>query len=335
MVVCHLATTSLSRCVVSLAHATVHTLTSTQYMVFNIQLTLITTNKCHYSYIATTTAIIDATIVTIVTVSSGNTIAACDQGKLIIAWLLHLMMLPLHTQSLPMTGLATTKVDTLNNIVANSKFPNLWLDRGPTTSAGPNGQPRNFDINLNLNGHSTTKSLPTFSLAETTLPHIINALEVYSAGSSRRRPPVAPTLITGQPPLLQGSKHAHIVQRVRQGRVQGNIEDIVDAKLQGQYDEKSVWKCVDIAMKCTSQGSHQRPTMAEVVMQLKERLELETPHDRTENSNMEVSDVSQSSAYVAKMLVAGIGPISKLMLGSLDFTLAALFYSDPKVFEMV
>ncbi|RWW46559.1 hypothetical protein BHE74_00047509 [Ensete ventricosum] len=103
----------------------------------------------------------------------------------------------------------------------------------------------------------------------------------------------------------------------------------------GQYDEKSVWKCVDIAMKCTSQGSHQRPTMAEVVMQLKERLELETPHDRTENSNMEVSDVSQSSAYVAKMLVAGIGPISKLMLGSLDFTLAALFYSDPKVFEMV
>ncbi|RZR96346.1 hypothetical protein BHM03_00025348, partial [Ensete ventricosum] len=73
--------------------------------------------------------------------------------------------------------------------------PNLWLDRGPTTSAGPNGQPRNFDINLNLNGHSTTKSLPTFSLAETTLPHIINALEVYSAGSSRRRPPVAPTLM--------------------------------------------------------------------------------------------------------------------------------------------
>ncbi|KAJ8458593.1 hypothetical protein OPV22_031519 [Ensete ventricosum] len=140
-------------------------------------------------------------------------------------------------------------------------------------------------------------------------------------------------ILSTTPPTSKVRKAMCIASRC--GRVQGNIEDIVDAKLQGQYDEKSVWKCVDIAMKCTSQGSHQRPTMAEVVMQLKERLELETPHDRTENSNMEVSDVSQSSAYVAKMLVAGIGPISKVMLGSLDFTLAALFYSDPKVFEMV
>ncbi|THU46466.1 hypothetical protein C4D60_Mb09t05250 [Musa balbisiana] len=51
------------------------------------------------------------------------------------------------------------------------------------------------------------------------------------------------------------------------------------------------------------------------VMQLKENLELETPHDRTENvgtsseyPNMEVSDVSQNSAYVATMSVAGIRP---------------------------
>ncbi|RRT80793.1 hypothetical protein B296_00020935 [Ensete ventricosum] len=160
-------------------------------------------------------------------------------------------------------------------------------------------------------GDRTDTNQYYFSLAETTLPHIINALEVYSAGSSRRRAPVAPTVLRIVGLLVQVPHHLPAQSEKR-----------------CQYDEKSVWKCVDIAMKCTSQGSHQRPTMTEVVMQLKERLELETHQQGN-------ADVSQSSAYVAKMLVAGIGPISKVMLGSLDFTLAALFYSDPKVFEMV
>ncbi|URE30776.1 receptor-like serine threonine-protein kinase [Musa troglodytarum] len=72
------------------------------------------------------------------------------------------------------------------------------------------------------------------------------------------------------------------------------------------------------AMKCTSQGSQERPTMAEVVMQLKEKLELDTPHDRTENvstsseyPNMEVSDASQTSAYVATISVACVGPSAR------------------------
>ncbi|WOL14611.1 hypothetical protein Cni_G23391 [Canna indica] len=122
--------------------------------------------------------------------------------------------------------------------------------------------------------------------------------DVYSFGV------VLLELITGLPPIVQGTENVHIVQWVRQRLARGNIEDIVDARLQGKYDVNSIWKCADIALKCTSQGSHQRPTMPNVVMQLKESLELETSHDTTENmvtynENLytEVSDVSQNSVH--------------------------------------
>lgn len=122
-------------------------------------------------------------------------------------------------------------------------------------------------------------------------------------------------LITGQRPLLQGSKNAHIVQRVRQGLVQGNIEDIVDAKAARPIRRKF---CLEMCWYSHEMHVTGIPSVANhgrSVMQLKENLELETPHDRTENvgtsseyPNMEVSDVSQNSAYVATMSVAGIRP---------------------------
>ena len=55
----------------------------------------------------------------------------------------------------------------------------------------------------------------------------------------------------------------------------GNIESIVDAKMGGDYDINSVWKAADLALHCKQEVSRERPTMAEVVAQLKECLELE------------------------------------------------------------
>ncbi|XP_019702975.1 probable LRR receptor-like serine/threonine-protein kinase At1g05700 isoform X2 [Elaeis guineensis] len=95
-------------------------------------------------------------------------------------------------------------------------------------------------------------------------------------------------LITGQPPLLPpGPETVHIAQRVASKLARGNIDDIVDARLQGEYDANSVWKVVELAMKCTAQASTQRPTMSDVVMQLKESLALVN----------EGIDVSQDGAF--------------------------------------
>lgn len=90
-------------------------------------------------------------------------------------------------------------------------------------------------------------------------------------------------VITGQSPILPGSDGVHIVQWVRQRLARGNIEGVVDSRMRGEYDINSVWKVADVALKCTAQSSSQRPLMPEVVMQLKESLELEEASGRSHN----------------------------------------------------
>ncbi|VAI55434.1 unnamed protein product [Triticum turgidum subsp. durum] len=71
----------------------------------------------------------------------------------------------------------------------------------------------------------------------------------------------------------------HIGEWVHQSLDHGNVESIVDAKMGGDYDINSVWKAADLALHCKREVSRERPTMAEVVAQLKECLELENRRD--------------------------------------------------------
>ncbi|URE18342.1 receptor-like serine threonine-protein kinase [Musa troglodytarum] len=73
----------------------------------------------------------------------------------------------------------------------------------------------------------------------------------------------------------------------------------------GEYDVNSVWKVADIAFRCTSQASHQRPTMTDVVAELKESLALECPRDTTSNSNFyaETNEASQNTAMEIERFV--------------------------------
>ncbi|XP_042459747.1 putative leucine-rich repeat receptor-like serine/threonine-protein kinase At2g19230 isoform X1 [Zingiber officinale] len=121
--------------------------------------------------------------------------------------------------------------------------------------------------------------------------------DVYSFGV------VLLELITGLPPIVPGAENVRLVQWVLQRLAKGNIEDIVDPRLEGEYDINYVWKCANIALKCTAERSQQRPNMTEVVMQLKESLELENSHDSTvntfthsENPYSEVSNINLNSA---------------------------------------
>uniref|UniRef100_A0A0E0FN93 Protein kinase domain-containing protein n=1 Tax=Oryza nivara TaxID=4536 RepID=A0A0E0FN93_ORYNI len=80
-------------------------------------------------------------------------------------------------------------------------------------------------------------------------------------------------IVTGESPMLPGL--GHIVQRVKKKIDAGNISLVADARLRGAYDVSSMWKVVDIALLCTADIGAQRPTMAAVVVQLKESLALE------------------------------------------------------------
>ncbi|WVZ99319.1 LOW QUALITY PROTEIN: hypothetical protein U9M48_044640 [Paspalum notatum var. saurae] len=93
--------------------------------------------------------------------------------------------------------------------------------------------------------------------------------DVYSFGV------VMLELVTGKPTILSDPEPASIIQWVRRRLARGNIEDVVDTRMRGEYEVNSVWKVADIALKCTMQESAQRPTMTDVVAQLRECLELE------------------------------------------------------------
>lgn len=93
--------------------------------------------------------------------------------------------------------------------------------------------------------------------------------DVYSFGV------VVLELVTGRRAILSDPEPTSIIQWVRRRLARGNVEDVVDARMHGEYDVNSVWKAADIALKCTMQASAQRPTMTVVVAQLQECLELE------------------------------------------------------------
>ncbi|TXG46514.1 hypothetical protein EZV62_027994 [Acer yangbiense] len=56
---------------------------------------------------------------------------------------------------------------------------------------------------------------------------------------------------------------------------EGDIKNVVDPRLQGDFDVNSAWRAVEVAMACVSQTSAKRPTMNQVVIDLNESLAIE------------------------------------------------------------
>ena len=57
--------------------------------------------------------------------------------------------------------------------------------------------------------------------------------------------------------------------------------NIVDSRLQGDFDINSAWKALETAISCIPPTSIQRPNMSQVLVELKECLETEIAHGRT------------------------------------------------------
>ncbi|KAK1699302.1 hypothetical protein QYE76_015999 [Lolium multiflorum] len=94
--------------------------------------------------------------------------------------------------------------------------------------------------------------------------------DVYSFGI------VLLEVITGHSAILQCTEPTHIVQWARQRLAGGDIKEVVDARMQSDYNINGLWKAVDVALKCTAQNPAERPTMTDVATQIQECLELES-----------------------------------------------------------
>ena len=80
----------------------------------------------------------------------------------------------------------------------------------------------------------------------------------------------------------------------------GDTQAMVDPRLEGDYDDSSFWKVAEIALACTSPRSIDRPTMTDIVAQLKDCLVSETAAERS--SCLEIEQVDSTSSISTEPL---------------------------------
>ncbi|KAJ0006693.1 hypothetical protein Pint_28794 [Pistacia integerrima] len=93
--------------------------------------------------------------------------------------------------------------------------------------------------------------------------------DVYSFGV------VLLEIITGKRAIENATQGIHISKRVGSMIAKADIRNIIDRRLQGDFDINSVWRAVEIAMVCVSSPSSGRPTMNQVEAELNECLKIE------------------------------------------------------------
>ncbi|XP_023000308.1 LRR receptor-like serine/threonine-protein kinase IOS1 [Cucurbita maxima] len=107
----------------------------------------------------------------------------------------------------------------------------------------------------------------------------------------------------------QGQDSVHIIKWVGSMAAQGDIMNIVDPILKGEYSMNSVRKALEVAMACVSVNAGRRPTMSQVVKELKSCLAAEM--SRTPDSHPPYSTESIEMTSIFMVLPPRPGPVAR------------------------
>ncbi|KAL0010251.1 hypothetical protein SO802_005359, partial [Lithocarpus litseifolius] len=107
-------------------------------------------------------------------------------------------------------------------------------------------------------------------------------------------------LITGRPAIMRGpEKNTHILDSIYPIIESGDIQSVVDPRLQGKFHTNSAWKAVEIALSCIPPIAIQRPDMSQVLAELKECLALEmTNASLATEGNIAPSSIPLETSYL-------------------------------------
>ncbi|XP_025012559.1 LRR receptor-like serine/threonine-protein kinase IOS1 isoform X1 [Ricinus communis] len=125
--------------------------------------------------------------------------------------------------------------------------------------------------------------------------------DVYSYGV------VLLEIITSRPVIARTRDKTHVSQWVKAMLDKGDIKNIVDPRLRGDFDNNSVWKVTELAMACLSTTSGERPSMSQVVMELNDCLTTEMARAREGRSTQSSSSVEVISLH----LHTGVSPLAR------------------------
>ncbi|KAK9282036.1 hypothetical protein L1049_004948 [Liquidambar formosana] len=156
------------------------------------------------------------------------------------------------------------------------KSANILLNEDLQAKIADFGFSRDFP--LENESHLSTAVVGTFGYLDPeyfSSNRLTEKSDVYSFGI------VLLELITGRPAILRSHENTHIVDWVSPNLARGDIRSIFDPRLQGNFDTNSVWKALETAMACLPSISIQRPTMTQVLIELKECSTIEIAHDET------------------------------------------------------
>ncbi|URE48144.1 receptor-like serine threonine-protein kinase [Musa troglodytarum] len=176
-----------------------------------------------------------------------------------------------------------------NNILLTHDFEAKVADFGLSKPFLTDAQTHvSTDVVVGTPGYVDPQYSATFQLTEKS--------DVYSFGV------VLLELVTGRSAMLDQPKRCHLVQWVRSRLAEADITKVADPKLGGRYNNGSILKVIDLAMQCVDISAHQRPTMTEVVMRLKESLQPENNYGSDTNAYMEINDAANSGMASEAML---------------------------------
>ncbi|CAL9234745.1 unnamed protein product [Arabidopsis halleri] len=147
------------------------------------------------------------------------------------------------------------------------KTTNILLDENYQAKLADFGLSRSFPIGVERHMSTNVAGTPGYLDPEYFQTNwLTEKSDVYSFGI------VLLEMITSQPVIQQSRKKPHIAEWVGLMLKRGDIENIMDPNLHGDYDSSSVWKALELAISCVNPSSLRRPSMTQVVSELKECL---------------------------------------------------------------
>ncbi|CAI0391895.1 unnamed protein product [Linum tenue] len=134
-------------------------------------------------------------------------------------------------------------------------------------------------------------------------PELTEKSDVYSFGI------VLLQLITGRPAIIVGhNENTHIGNWARPLIAKGDLRNLVDPRLLGNFDTNSAWKLLEVSISCIRSISIQRPMMNHVVSELKECLDAEVANEESArvNEDGEVEEEFNNDSFAMSSSTKGV-----------------------------
>ncbi|KAI5336935.1 hypothetical protein L3X38_016204 [Prunus dulcis] len=162
------------------------------------------------------------------------------------------------------------------------KSTNILLNEYFQAKLSDFGLSRNFPVEDGTHILTGVAGTPGYLAPEYNMSNRLNEKsDVYSFGV------VLLEIIAGRPAFINTHERIHISKWVGLLLPKGDIYSIVDPRLERRFNVSSVWKAVELAMACVSKNPINRPSMSQVLVELKECLATELARTKQSGNHTE------------------------------------------------